>query len=223
MSRSEGREGGATVEGVGGGEIGGLPGLRAKAEHKHNSNRNQLEPSKLFMRQMDTFPRDFTLKHGSAPPLPSPTPASPLAHHRLAPLHTHTALVGTVITITLSKPFHVWFVSTLKSGSPSTLWSHVCSSSTGTIEGGTCSLSSIFKDVGAALTLSEGYYTNQRVLGDACHVHHRLHLAPSDVRSQAKKLRLCEKSTVLGFFFFFSSVVLHGASKGDIIPSEHIN
>lgn len=181
---------------------GGLPGLRAKAEHKHNSNRNQVEPSKLFMRQMDTFPRDFTLKHGSAPP---PPPLHPPPHRRrLAPLHTHTALVGTVITITLSKPFHVWFVSTLKSGSPSTLWSHVCSSSTGTIEGGTCSLSSIFKDVGTALTLSEGYYTNQRVLGDACHVHHRLHLAPSDVRSQAapKKLRLCEKSTVLRFFFF---------------------
>lgn len=44
-------------------------------------------------------------------------------------------------------------------------------------EGGTCSLSSIFKDVGNAMTLSEGYYTNQRVLRDACHVYHRLHLA----------------------------------------------
>lgn len=200
---------------------GGLPGPREKAEHKHNSNRNQLEPSKLFMRQMDTFPRDFTLKHGSVAPLPTPTPHLPTVDWLRS---THTALVGAVITITLSKPFHVWFVSTLKSGSPSTLWSHVCSSSTGTIEGGTCSLSSIFKDVAAALTLSEGYYTNQRVLGDACHVHHRLHLAPSDVCSQAalKKLRLCEKSTVLGFFFF-SSVVLHKTSKSDIISSEHIN
>lgn len=36
--------------------------LREKAERKHNSNRNQLEPSKLFMHQMDTFPQDFTLK-----------------------------------------------------------------------------------------------------------------------------------------------------------------
>lgn len=80
------------MEGVGGGEIGGLPGLRAKAEHKHNSNRNQLEPSKLFMRQMDTFPRDFTLKHGSAPP-------PPLSYPRLPPRppstgsapHTHGA------------------------------------------------------------------------------------------------------------------------------------
>lgn len=35
---------------------------REKAERKHNSNRNQLEPSKLFMHQMDTFPQDFTLK-----------------------------------------------------------------------------------------------------------------------------------------------------------------
>lgn len=43
-------------------------------------------------------------------------------------------------------------------------------------EGGTCSLHSIFKDVGTAMTLSEGYYTNQRVLRDICHVYHRLHL-----------------------------------------------
>lgn len=43
-------------------------------------------------------------------------------------------------------------------------------------EGGTCSLSSIFKDVGTVMTLSEGYYTNQRVLRDACHVYHWLHL-----------------------------------------------
>ena len=42
--------------------------------------------------------------------------------------------------------------------------------------GGTCSLPSIFKEVGTAMTLSEGYYTNQRLLRDACHVYHWLHL-----------------------------------------------
>lgn len=109
MSRSEGREGGATVEGVG--EDGGLPGLRAKAEHKHNSNRNQLEPSKLFMRQMDTFPRDFTLKHGSVPP-PPPPPILPYPRPSPRPPSTGSAphtrrWFRTVITITLSKPFHV--------------------------------------------------------------------------------------------------------------------
>lgn len=100
MSRREGDGGGAE--------------LREKAERKHNSNRNQLQPSKLFIYQMDTFPRDFTLKHSY-----SASPRVAVSIQRTAP--------GIKITITLSKSFHVWFISTLKSGSPSTPWSHVCS------------------------------------------------------------------------------------------------
>lgn len=86
--------------------------VREKAEHKHNSNRNQLEPSKLFICQMDTFPRDFTLKHDDWAPC---TRRSLLSKRQRGD------------NITLSKPFHVWFISSLKSRSPSTPWSHVCS------------------------------------------------------------------------------------------------
>lgn len=93
---------------------GGGAGLGEKAEHKHNSNRNQLEPSKLFIRQMDTFPRDFTVKHGDRAP-----------RARGSLLSKASTQNGD--NITLSKPFHVWFISSLKSGSPSTPWSHVCS------------------------------------------------------------------------------------------------
>lgn len=91
---------------------GGGAGVRENAEHKHNSNRNQLEPSKLFICQMDTFPRDFTLKHSNWAPR---TRRSRLSKRQCRD------------NITLSKPFHVWFISSLKSGSPSTPWSHVCS------------------------------------------------------------------------------------------------
>lgn len=86
--------------------------VRENAERKHNSNRNQLEPSKLFICQMDTFPRDFTLKHSHWAPR---TRRSRLSKRQCRD------------NITLSKPFHVWFISSLKSGSPSTPWSHVCS------------------------------------------------------------------------------------------------
>ena len=43
------------------------------------------------------------------------------------------------------------------------------------IEGGRCS-PSVFKDVGTVMTLSEGYYTNQMILREACHAYHCLHL-----------------------------------------------
>lgn len=69
----------------------GGAGLREKAEHKHNSNRNQLEPPKLFICQMDTFPRDFTLKHGECS-----------SHVPLTPFKGQHG-----DNITLSKPFHV--------------------------------------------------------------------------------------------------------------------
>lgn len=80
MSRRDGGGGGAEQ--------------REKAEREHNSNRNQLEPSKLFIRQMDMFPRDFTLKCRY-----SASPCVPLSIQRTAP--------GIKITITLSKSFHV--------------------------------------------------------------------------------------------------------------------
>ena len=72
----------------------GVAVLREKAEHKHNSNRNQLEPSKIFMHHMDTFPQDFTLKHSY-----SASPHITLSVQRTA--------LGIKITITLSKSFHV--------------------------------------------------------------------------------------------------------------------
>lgn len=102
-------QGGRAGGGGGGGAESG-----EKAECKHNSNRNQLEQPKLFIHQMDTFPLDFTLKRSY-----SASPRVILSIQRTAP--------GIKITITLSKSFHVWFISTLKSGSPSTPWSHVCS------------------------------------------------------------------------------------------------
>lgn len=144
-------------EGEGGGAV-----LREKAEHKHNSNRNQLEPSKLFIHQMDTFPRDFTLKHSYSTP------------------HTHCSVFSTDSTenqdnITLSKSFHVWFISTLKSGSPSTLWSHVCSFPQAQWRRNMLSILYLQR-CSIAVTLSEGYYTNQRVLRDVCHVYRCLHL-----------------------------------------------
>lgn len=73
---------------------GGGAELREKAERKHNSNRNQLEPSKLFIHQMDTFPKDFTLKHSYSAFL-----CVTVSIQRTAP--------AIKITITLSKTFHV--------------------------------------------------------------------------------------------------------------------
>lgn len=76
--------------------VGGCGGavLREKAERKHNSNRNQLEPSKLFIHQMDKFPQNFTLKHSH-----SASPRVTLSIQRTG--------AGIKITITLSKSFHV--------------------------------------------------------------------------------------------------------------------
>lgn len=73
---------------------GGGAELREKAYCKHNSNRNQLEPSKLFIHQMDTFPQDFTLKYSYSASL-------------CVTVSIQWTAPGIKITITLSKSFQV--------------------------------------------------------------------------------------------------------------------
>lgn len=67
-------------------------------------------------------------------------------------------------------------------------------------EGGTCSLSSIFKDVGTVMTLSEGYYTNQRVLRETHVMHITDYTSPALCAFVGQVLIAKKKLTVILFF-----------------------
>lgn len=128
--------------------------VREKAEHKHNSNRNQLEPSKLFICQMDTFPRDFTLKHDNRAP------------RTRAFQKGSMEIISLYLNCFMSDSDQVWRVGVPRHHDLTFVLFHRHR------EGGTCSLSSIFKEVGTVMTFSEGYYTNHRLLRDVCHTQY---------------------------------------------------
>lgn len=91
-------------------------------------------------------------------------------------------------------------------------------------EGGRCS-PSVFKDVGTVMTLSEGYYTNQKILREACHAYHFVHLnclkcacSPKVLGEKKRKVMYTETTvlfhiSVLALFSFFTSQIFIDCSN----------
>lgn len=106
---------------------------------------------------MDTFPQDFTLKHSYS---------APHTYYCLFNRqHQESRYLSLYLNRFMSDLYQLWRVEAPRHCDLTFVLFHRHN------EGGTCSLSSIFKDVGTVMTLSEGYYTNQKVLRET-HVMH---------------------------------------------------